>query len=196
MDRSAHEPTDLADIDCVASDGGWTLVMPWDLPGPPDAVWRLLTDAALLARWSPFTPLQNLDRLCPDSSRDVGAKVERDGHGHDLELHVVRTEPGVRLEYAFPDDRVVWTLTPIDGGTRVTLRHTFAAWDWAGDVAAGWHLGLTTAAGLLDGAPAPACLSPAATNRRWRDLSCSYLQMLVFAGWLELDPNPEPARLR
>lgn len=84
---------------------------------PPAAVWRALTDPALLARW--WAP------------GDIRAKV---GHRFELDMgeygkqacEVLAVEPERLLVYRFGEGRldtvITWRLVPEDGGTRLELK--------------------------------------------------------------------------
>jgi uncharacterized protein YndB with AHSA1/START domain len=83
---------------------------------PPSAVWRVLTDPTLHARWW--------------ASGDVRAVV---GHRFSLDMgkwgqqpcEVLEVRPERWLKYRFAtgtlDTVITWELTPVPGGTRLTL---------------------------------------------------------------------------
>ncbi|MDR3689874.1 MAG: SRPBCC domain-containing protein [Fimbriimonas sp.] len=92
-------------------------------PHPPEQVWRALTDPAALAKW-----------LMPNDFRpEIGLRFRF--HGLDrcktgaVKGTVLSVEPGVSLTYSWDDGEddapgiVCWTLSPVDGGTRVRLEH-------------------------------------------------------------------------
>ncbi len=97
----------------------------WDLPHPPEKVWRALTEPALVAQWL----------LPTDMELKPGRPFRFRGEPNPLWDGVVRSEvlelePGRRLAYTWVaggpvglDSRVTWTLTPIRGGTRLSLEH-------------------------------------------------------------------------
>ncbi|WP_327011079.1 SRPBCC family protein [Dactylosporangium sp. NBC_01737] len=129
-------------------DGRWTLRFTRDLRHPPERVWRALTDPSLLDQWAPFT-----------ASRDLGAPggatlVMIDGDTRaPLDATVRVAEPPALLVYEWGPDLLRWELAPIDGGTRLTLRHTTGGRDLLGKVTAGWHLCVRVLELLLDGTP-------------------------------------------
>jgi len=189
MHRRVIEPEDLAGIDCSVGEEGWTLVFVRILAHPSAAVWTLLTDPARLRLWAPCTPDRSLDRCGPVALTISGSR------GTDaVPATVVRSEPGAVLEFTLPDDRLRWDLEAVPAGTWVRLRHTFAAWEWAAELAAGWHLSFDVAQRLLDrdvGGPAGGSGgSPSEGGRphSWNDLFDAYAQMLIHAGWHDVDP--------
>lgn len=107
-DKTAAEQTD-------------TIAFEFELPHPPEKVWRALTDPALLAEW-----------LLPvfDLSLEPGAAFtfRRDPMpGWDGVVHcrVRESDPPRRLSYAWVvgdmDTVVTFTLSARPGGTRMTL---------------------------------------------------------------------------
>jgi uncharacterized protein YndB with AHSA1/START domain len=108
-----------------------SIVVEYDLPYPPEKVWRALTEPQLLAAW-----------LMPnDIQPEVGHRFTFKAApvpGWDGTVHceVLVVEPHRRLryswrggsdrlkEYGTPLDTVAtWTLTPTTGGTRLRLDH-------------------------------------------------------------------------
>jgi uncharacterized protein YndB with AHSA1/START domain len=85
---------------------------------PPAAVWRALTHPELHAKW--WAP--------GDVRAVVGHRFELDmGPWGKQACEVVAVEPERRFQYRFAigvlDTTLTWTLTPEDGGTRLTLVH-------------------------------------------------------------------------
>jgi uncharacterized protein YndB with AHSA1/START domain len=101
-------------------------------------VWTALTDPHALAEWlmpttffepkvgSTFRFQYDPDRLCPTGIVDC---------------EVIESEPPLRLAWSWqnraedgakqpPPMRVAWTLTPVDGGTRVELVQTYEDQPW------------------------------------------------------------------
>lgn len=85
---------------------------------PPSAVWRALTDPELHARW-----------WAPGDVRPVvGHRFELDmGPWGKQACEVLAVEPERRFQYRYAigvlDTTLTWTLTPEEGGTRLTLVH-------------------------------------------------------------------------
>lgn len=105
---------------------GRSIMFECDLPHRPAKVWRALTDPAVLSRW-----------LMPNDIRPVvghrfafkGKPVE--GWDGMVAAEVLAVEPERLIRYAwrggprteYLDTVVTWTLTPVDGGTRLRLDH-------------------------------------------------------------------------
>ena len=95
-------------------------------PHPPERVWRALTDPAIVATWL----------MESDIEPRVGHRFQfrtKPAPGFDGIVHceVLEADPPRRLAYSWAGGptrdrptRVEWTLTPIDGGTRVLLEHS------------------------------------------------------------------------
>lgn len=143
-----YEPSALAEVSCDTADGCSTLVFVRDLRHPPEAVWAVLTQPEELRQWAPFTPDRDLAATGSAMLTMISAS-----DGGPFEADVRRAEPYEHLEYTWGDDLLVWHLAPHNGGTRLTLRHTLADPSFLAIVAAGWHVCLDVAEGLLDGDP-------------------------------------------
>lgn len=148
---------------------GGTLIFIRDLPHPPAAVWRALTDPAELDRWAPFTAGRGLGTTGPAQLTMV------DGDDRIPMAAVVKTavEPTL-LEYTWGDDLLRWELEPAEGGTRLKLRHTFAQPGLGAVLAAGWDLCTGVLGELLDGKPVAAIRGRDAMNHGWEDLRAGY----------------------
>ena len=142
------QPSAIGDVSCDASEGHSTLVFVRDLRHSPKAVWAALTRPEELPQWAPFTPDRDLAALGPATLTMIAAT-----DGGPYEADVRCAEPYERLEYTWGDDLLVWELTPHDGGTRLTLRHTLSDPSLLAIVAAGWHVCLDVAERHLDGDP-------------------------------------------
>lgn len=103
------------------------------MPHSPDLVWKTLTNPDLMGRWlmepKGFAPVKG-----NKFTYQTTPAGEWDG---TIECEVLEVEPGQRLvhswvsghetntEYGSPLDTIVsWTLTPVDGGTRVHFTHS------------------------------------------------------------------------
>jgi uncharacterized protein YndB with AHSA1/START domain len=173
MDPRDFDPGPLAAVECASDVGGSTLVLVRVLRHAPAAVWTALTDPEALAQWAPFTVDRDLGRVGPATLRMI------DGEDHqELPGVVSRAEPPALLEYTWGDDQLSRRLDAVDGGTRLTLRHTVADPDLVPKVAAGWHLCLVVAEHLLDGAPIGPIVGEDAMRYGWQDLHDAYAEQL------------------
>ena len=98
--------------------------MPLELPHPPELVWRALTDPALLERW--LLPVVN-------HSLEPGARFSfrappQPGWDGTVRCELLAIDPPHAIHWSWVvgalDTQVSFTLTPIDQGTRLTLRHS------------------------------------------------------------------------
>lgn len=143
-----YQPSPLAEVSCDTSQGRSTLVFVRDLRHPPQKVWAALTRPDEVEQWAPFSPDRDLS-----STGSATLTMLSASDGGPFKADVRRAEPYEHLEYTWGDDLLVWNLTPHNGGTRLTLRHTLADPSFLAIVAAGWHVCLDVAEGLLDGQP-------------------------------------------
>lgn len=177
MDRNSFEPRPLAEVDHhVGDDGRSTLVFVREFRHEPTKVWAALTDPAQLSEWAPFIADRDLARTGAATLTMIDAE-----HAVDLIASVTRVEPPTLLEYTWGDDVLQWELEPVDGGTRLTLRHTVESGDWLPKVAAGWHLCLDVAELLLDGQPIGPIRGQDAMNYGWQELHDAYADGLASA---------------
>ncbi|QYC41927.1 hypothetical protein Nocox_21615 [Nonomuraea coxensis DSM 45129] len=126
-------------------DGRTSLSMRRRLPHPPEKVWRALTEPGHLAAWFPAEVTFDGDRV---------------GYGFGPGGRVTHREPPRLLAHTWGEDHLRWELEPDeDGGTLLTLTHTFSDRHGAASFAAGWHTCLIALLAHLDGrspAAAPA----------------------------------------
>lgn len=168
------DPGPPADATVTGAGDAWTLIFVRALPHPPERVWAALTEPERLDQWAPFA-----------AARDLSATGETtltmiDGPDRtDLPVTVLRADPPTLLEYTFGDDLLRWELTAADGGTRLTLRHTFAKRDEAPMYAAGWHLCVAVLGRLLDGEPVGVIRGRDALAHGWEDLRATYAEKLT-----------------
>jgi uncharacterized protein YndB with AHSA1/START domain len=167
------DPGPLADASVEPSGERWTLVFVRDLRHPPQRVWAALTEPAQLAEWAPFLADRGLDTV-----GEVTLTMVDGDHRVDLSGAVVRAEPPRLLEYSWDSDLLRWELDPVNGGTRLTLRHTLTDRTWVPKVAAGWHLCVVVAERLLDGSPVGPIRGSAARAYGWVELRDAYAAKL------------------
>jgi uncharacterized protein YndB with AHSA1/START domain len=172
MQPTPFEPTAPVDVHATEQHGRWTLVFVRELRHAPEKVWRALTDPAQLRSWAPFVPDRDLGR----AGAAVLTMLDGGEESADAPLpgEVRRVEPPHLLEYTWDEDVLRWELTPVDGGTRLTLRHTVQSRDWLPRVAAGWHLCFDAAERLLAGEPVVPVVGDAAMGHGWRALHDGY----------------------
>ena len=101
------------------------VVMERDYPYPPERVWRALTDSRALAEW--LMPNDFQPRVGHKFQFNVGPQWGWRGF---VDCVVLELDEPRRLAYSWEGDPkhpptvVTWTLTPIEGGTRLRLAHT------------------------------------------------------------------------
>ena len=103
------------------------------IAAPIDEVWRALTDPAAMEEWGAGAA---------DMDAEPGGEFSQ--WSGDIRGTVQEIEPPARLveewyggEWAEPSI-ATFTLTPVRGGTRVSLQHTNVPDDEAADFDAGW----------------------------------------------------------
>jgi uncharacterized protein YndB with AHSA1/START domain len=98
-----------------------SLSFDFDLPHPPEKVWRALTDPTLLGEW--LLPVVDL-RLEPDAAFTFQTQAYPGWDG-TVNCRIVEIEPHRKLSYRwavpFLDTVVTFTLTPTASGTRLSL---------------------------------------------------------------------------
>ncbi|MFB4274469.1 MULTISPECIES: SRPBCC family protein [unclassified Nonomuraea] len=169
MNRNTFRPGPLAEVDCQAGDGRWTLVFVRDLRHPPEKVWSALTDPDQLGAWAPYLAARDLGELGDVTLTMIDGDVTE-----ELGASVTRAERPALLEYTLGTDLLRWELTATGPGTRLVLRHTVTDPDWPAKVAAGWHLCLDVAEHLLDGNPIGPIRGSDALDYGWEDLRAAY----------------------
>jgi uncharacterized protein YndB with AHSA1/START domain len=174
MKRDEYVPSDLADVHAVPAEGdAWTLVFVRNLDHAPAIVWAALTDPAQLDEWAPFRPDRDLDGTGPATLTIIDGANEV-----PLGASVLRAERPRVLEYTWGDDVLRWELAALDGGTRLTLRHTTAKRSGVPMMAAGWHLCLDVMALSLGGQPIGAIRGREAVDFGWQGLHDAYAERL------------------
>jgi uncharacterized protein YndB with AHSA1/START domain len=183
MSPSTFDPGPLAEVESHPDGDRWTLVFVRALRHPPQTVWAALTDPAQLGAWAPYAADRDLGRLGDATLTMLDGET-----AEELQARVTRVEPPTVLEYTWGSDLLRWELTPIEAGTRLTLRHTLADRTWVPKVAAGWHLCLVVAEHLLDGDPIGPIRGEDARNYGWEELSDAYAERLA------IEESGRPAR--
>ena len=111
-------------VDETAPSQTESLAFGFDLPHPPEKVWRALTDPALLAEW--LLPVAGL-RLRPGTAFTFRTEAQPDWDGV-VNCRVLEVEERRKLRYAWVvgdlDTVVTFTLSPTASGTRVSLVHS------------------------------------------------------------------------
>lgn len=101
-----------------------TLTLEFDLPHPPEKVWRALTDPALMAQW--LMPVVGLEHgtLGPGAAFTLRTQPQPGWDG-TVECRVLESEPYHTLRYTwrvpFLDTVVAFSLTPTASGTHLTI---------------------------------------------------------------------------
>jgi uncharacterized protein YndB with AHSA1/START domain len=174
MDPTSFDPGPLGTVSSEEhADGTWTVTFVRELAHPPERVWGALVRADELPKWAPFESDRDLDATGPATLTMV------DGDLREAMASEVRAvDPPTRLEYTWGTDVLSWDLSPTDGGTRLTLRHTVQGKDWMPKVAAGWHLCLVVADHVLAGEVVTPIVGNDAMRYGWQDLHDAYAPLL------------------
>jgi uncharacterized protein YndB with AHSA1/START domain len=167
------ETSPIAPVEREPAGDRWTLVFVRELRHPRDKVWKALTDPDHLDAWSPFRPDRDLGTTGPATLAMVDG-----AESADTTATITTAEPPALLEYRWDEDLLRWELDEIDGGTRLTLRHTVQAEGWLPKVAAGWHICLDVADRLLAGDPVPVIRGNEAKKFGWQELADAYAAKL------------------
>jgi uncharacterized protein YndB with AHSA1/START domain len=111
-------------IDRTAPSQTESLAFDFDLPRPPEKVWRALTDPVLLAEW--LLPVVGL-KLDPGSAFTFKAQPQPGWDGI-VNCRVLEIEANRKLRLAWVvgdmDTVVTFTLAPTASGTRLSLVHS------------------------------------------------------------------------
>jgi len=161
--RESYVPGSAAGAEVRKEGDTWTLILVRELRHPPAKVWQALTDPAHLSEWAPF-----------DADRSLAAvgsvKLSTVGTPQVAESTVKRAEAPRLLEYTWGGNDLRWELTPLGGGTRLTLWHNidrrFISWG-----AAGWHICFDVLDRFLAGEPIGRIVGP---------------DVMQFGGWQRL----------
>ncbi len=101
-----------------------SIALVFDLPHPPEKVWRALTDPDLLAQW--LLPVVGAD-FAPDAAFVFQAQPQPGWDGI-VHCRIVEIEAPWKLSYTWVvgdiDTVVSFTLTPVPAGTKLSLRQS------------------------------------------------------------------------
>jgi uncharacterized protein YndB with AHSA1/START domain len=108
-------------VDRTVESESRTLSLAFDLPHPPEKVWRALTDPALLAEW--LLPVVDF-HLAPGATFMFRTQAYPGWDG-TVNCQLVEIEPQRKLGYTwrvpFLDTVVTFTLTPTPSGTQLSI---------------------------------------------------------------------------
>jgi uncharacterized protein YndB with AHSA1/START domain len=165
--------TDLSTPRLAAAGTSWVLIVDRSLPQTPLQVWRALTEPDQIRVWLPFYPDRALDTVGPALLTDLGMSdpETRQAYVHEA------SAPDL-LVLSWGGDMLRWELDDVDGGTRLTLSHTFTDRLQAPSYAAGWHLCLDALEAQLDGHPGPQVVGESALEHGYQELFDGYATLL------------------
>lgn len=130
-----------------ARDGRPTVRIERHYPHSIDKVWRAVTTAEHLAAWFPAPVEIDL--------RVGGAMVFSGSTGDAVGGTVEALHPARLLAFSWGADRLMFELTPADGGTSLALTHSFDDRAAAASYATGWETCLGGLRHVLAGEPVP-----------------------------------------
>ena len=158
--------------------GRTTLVLTRDFAIGRDSVWRMLTDPDHLQRWAPYTADRDLSRVGRCVLRMLGGDGEPEA---EIPSVVLVADSPALLEHSWASDMLAWNISTIGASSRLTLHQTLADETMASANAAGWHLCLEIAAGVLAGEPVPPIRGMVAMEHGWHELNERYATALGVA---------------
>jgi len=170
--RIAAHPPEAA---LARADGRWVLTMTRALRQPPERVWPMLTEPGQLSRWSPVVPDRPLTSVGPAISHETPDQPA-------VDVTVLACDPPRKLVHRWGDHLLRWVLTPVRGGSRLTLEQTFGQPDDAAMYAAGWHLCLAVLEVLDGGDEAGRVVGERARDYGWAELRDRYQNRLGLTG--------------
>jgi uncharacterized protein YndB with AHSA1/START domain len=140
------EPTGLAEI--TGTEGGYRCAFARDFEHSPQAVWKALTEPALLTQWlAPGMIELRIGGRARLDFRDSGVVVDSE---------VTLCEPDHLLEYGWnspgePERRLTWTLNALQDACRLSLLLRLPQGEDVARSCAGWDAHLDMLAATLEG---------------------------------------------
>ena len=176
MKLEDYTPTPPAEISCDSDGENSTLHFQRNLAHSPEAVWRALTDARQLQKWTPYSIDRNIDTEGP------ALLTMNDGsEPPTYDITVTRVVSGKLVEYTWGESILVWEVEATASGSKVTLHHTVPNPEWVTPSAAGWHMCFDLAELMLNGVEwgelAP-FVGAAAMEYGWEKLAEHYASVL------------------
>jgi predicted 3-demethylubiquinone-9 3-methyltransferase (glyoxalase superfamily)/uncharacterized protein YndB with AHSA1/START domain len=172
-----------ATADAILSDHKGRAVLRFErfLRHPPERVWAALTELDDLRQWHP-SPFE-LDRRTGGTIHYLPPDGLAFGDGT-----VIAWEPPRLLAYGWGEDELRWELEAGDGGTQLTLIHTFEDRLKAARDAAGWDLCLAALGRALGGDTGPAPTGERALLGDWNELNRAYQDRFGIPADLAAEP--------
>lgn len=131
--RTVEEVSRPVEASLERAGGRWVLVMRRSFRHPQERLWRMLTEPAELARWSPVVPDRPLTA--------TGPALCRENPGDDLiDAEVLVANAPRELVHRWGGHLLSWTIAPEGDGATLELRHTFDDGASASMYAAGWQV--------------------------------------------------------
>jgi uncharacterized protein YndB with AHSA1/START domain len=100
-----------------------SVVIEKELPHSPEKIWRALTEGPLIQQW-----LMNNDFQPAVGHKFAFRSTPVAGWNGIIDSEVLVVEPHKKLSYTWSslglESVVVWTLSPIDGGTLLRMEHS------------------------------------------------------------------------
>jgi uncharacterized protein YndB with AHSA1/START domain len=166
--RAQYAPGPAAGAEVRKTGDRWTLILVRDLRHPPAKVWKALTDSAELREWAPFDAEHDLGTAGPVKLSTVGTPTPQVS-----ESMVKRADPPKLLEYSWGGNDMRWELTPLGGGTRLTLWHNIDR-NYVSMGAAGWHICFDVLDRFLSDEPIGRIVAGEAMKFGWPRLNAEY----------------------
>jgi uncharacterized protein YndB with AHSA1/START domain len=176
MAKKTYRPSALAKASVERDGERWTLVFVRELRHAPASVWRALTAPDALREWAPFDA--DRDMAKPGA---VTLTMAGEGESETFACTIRRAEENRVLEHTWDEDVLRWELEPIDGGTRLTLRHSTPDRSMTPKTAAGWHICLDVMERWLSNEPVGRVVGPDAKEHGWPELNAKYEQRFASA---------------